>query len=206
MIELNKENPWGANFLLSKEDDWGINHIGLVETSQIKKEVAEYIDEWLIDISRQTNYQTHEETFMYQLKELDYSWNLKDNVLSTSPNSLKTKNAIEEIQYIYKNLESYVQGKVIRSEIINMSPNSSIRTHKDRGDLLYLSRRFHIPIITNPMCTFTVDGKVFYLEEGNVYELNNRRYHSVQNSSNKNRIHLIIDVLPIDYTKSIEFV
>ena len=205
MIDLNKENPWGANLILSKEDPWGINYIGIAETGQIKKEVADYIEEWLIDISRQSNYQTHEETFMYQLKELDYSWNLKNKVLSTSPNNLKTKNAMQELEYIYRNLESCVQGKVIRSEIINLSPNSSIRTHKDRGDLLYLSRRFHIPIITNEMCTFTVDGEVFHLEEGNVYELNNRRYHSVQNSSNKNRIHLIVDVLPIAYTKNIEF-
>jgi aspartyl/asparaginyl beta-hydroxylase (cupin superfamily) len=205
MIELDRENPWGANFLLSKEDNWGINHLGVTETTEIKKEVNEYVEEWLIDVSRQTSYQTHEETFMYQLKELDYAWNLKDKVVSTSPNNLKTKNAIKELEYIYKNLESCVQGKVVRSEIINLSPNSSIRTHKDRGDLLYLSRRFHIPIITNPMCTFTVEGKIFHLEEGNVYELNNRRYHSVQNSSDKNRIHLIVDVLPIAYTNNIEF-
>lgn len=191
--------------ILSKEDNWGINHLGLVKISEIKKEVIQYIDEWLIDVSRQNTFQTHEQTFMYQLKELDYGWNLKDNIKSTSPNIFKTDSAREEVEKIYKILESLVEGKVVRCEVINMSPNSRIRTHKDTSDLLYLSRRFHVPIITNKECTFIVEEQSFHLEEANLYELNNRRYHSVQNFSDENRIHLIIDILPNQYTENIEF-
>lgn len=191
--------------ILSKEDNWGINHLGLVKIAEIKKEVIQYIDEWLIDVSRQNTFQTHEQTFMYQLKELDYGWNLKDNIKSTSPNTFKTDGAREEVEKIYKILESLVEGKVVRCEVINMSPNSRIRTHKDTSDLLYLSRRFHVPIITNKECTFIVEEQSFHLEEANLYELNNRRYHSVQNFSDENRIHLIVDILPNQYTENIEF-
>jgi aspartyl/asparaginyl beta-hydroxylase (cupin superfamily) len=131
--------------------------------------------------------------------------NLKDKINSTSPNNFKTKEANDEIKNIYKKLEELSVGKVIRAEVISMSANTRIRTHKDRTDLLYLSRRFHIPIITNKNCIFTVEREQFYLEEANLYELNNRRYHSVHNNSNENRVHLIIDVLPNQYTENVSF-
>ena len=124
MIDLNKENPWGANLILSKEDPWGINYIGIAETVQIKKEVADYIEEWLIDISRQSNYQTHEETFMYQLKELDYSWNLKNKVLSTEakPEEVsKIESGLEKVQdikdeeVVSENFLKKATGKVLKS-------------------------------------------------------------------------------------------
>jgi|688.fasta_scaffold191438_3 hypothetical protein len=189
----------------SKENPWRINNFGFVFVDSIKKEITEYVEEWLIDTSRQEKFQSHEKTFMYQLKELDYEWNLKDKINSTSPNNFKTKEANDEIKNIYKKLEELVVGKVIRSEVINLLPNSRIRTHKDRSDLLYVSRRFHIPILTNKECTFTVEREVFQLESSTLYELNNRKYHSVENSSNENRVHLIIDVLPIQYIGNVEF-
>jgi hypothetical protein len=191
--------------ILSKEGPWRIVHLGVAEIKEIKKEVEGYVSEWLLDTSRQNIYQTHEDTFMYQLKELDYDWNLKDKIHSTSPNNFKIKNANDEIKKIYQKLEDWVDGPVIRSEVISMPRNTRIRTHKDQSDLLYLSRRFHIPIITNEQCIFTVEDEKFNLKEGNIYELNNRKYHSVENNSNKDRIHLIVDLLPNQYTKNVIF-
>lgn len=191
--------------ILDKQGSWKINHFGIMKTDAIKKEVQGYVDEWLIDISRQTTYQTHENTFMYQLKKLDYDWNLVDKIKSVSPNNFKTEDANKEVKEIYNKLEDLVQGKVIRSEVINMSPRSRIRTHKDRSDLLYISRRFHIPLITNESCIFVVDNEPFHLKESNIYELNNSKYHSVQNSSDQNRLHLIVDILPNEYTKNVGF-
>jgi hypothetical protein len=191
--------------ILNKEDNWGINYFGIVKIDEIKKEVLGYIGEWLIDTSRQNFYQTHEQTSMYQLKELDYLWNLNDNITSTSPNNFKSESANYEVEKIYAKLESLVGGKVVRSEVINMLPQSRIRTHKDTSDLLYISRRFHVPIITNKDCKFIVEDVPYHLKEANLYELNNRKYHSVQNFSEENRIHLIIDVLPLEHVKNIEF-
>lgn len=192
--------------ILSKEDPWKIIHVGSAQTKSIKKEVKEYIEEWLIDTSRQNTYQTHENTFMYQLKELEYNWNLVDKIKSTSPNNFKTKNANDEIKKIYEKLQNWVDGVVIRSEVISMPANTRIRTHKDQGELLYVSRRFHIPIITNKDCIFTVEKEIFYLKEENIYELNNRKYHSVNNNSNEDRVHLIVDVLPSQYAQNVIFV
>jgi hypothetical protein len=191
--------------ILDKEGPWRINHFGSIGIDSIKKEVDGYMEEWFFDVSRQEKFQSHEKTLMYRLKELDYVWNLKDPVKSISPYRFKTDSANKEVLEIYKKLEELVEGKVIRSEVINMLPNSRIRSHFDRSDVLYLSRRFHIPITTNKKCIFTVERENFHLQQGNLYELNNRRYHSVENASNENRIHLIIDVIPNKYTKNIEF-
>jgi aspartyl/asparaginyl beta-hydroxylase (cupin superfamily) len=41
--------------------------------------------------------------------------------------------------------------------------------------------------------------------EGNLYEINNIKWHNVKNLSNENRVHLIVDVLPNEYTEKIRF-
>jgi hypothetical protein len=118
---------------------------------------------------------------------------------------LKKFPAILELLHIYKTLEYHVGGRVVRCEIINMNANSRIRDHKDRSDVLYLSRRFHIPLKTNAACFFTVNGQTVNMLEGILYEINNTKWHNVRNMSSENRIHLIVDVLPNEYTKKIRF-
>ena len=86
-----------------------------------------------------------------------------------------------------------------------MSANSRVRDHKDRSDVLYLSRRFHIPLKTNPMCFFTVNDQTVNMLEGNLYEINNTKWHNVRNASSENRIHLIIDIMPNEHTENIRF-
>jgi aspartyl/asparaginyl beta-hydroxylase (cupin superfamily) len=58
------------------------------------------------------------------------------------------------------------------------------------------SKRTHIPIITNSEVTFIVGGETKYLKEGEIWEIDNSKEHSVNNNSNVDRIHLIMD-----YTK-----
>lgn len=188
-----------------KKDNWGILNHGAFSVDAIKNEVNSYYAEWLSDTSRQEQYITHEKTFMYQLCELDYMWSMKEIGYCNTKNSLNTQSAQEQLKTIYDFLEENFDGKVIRCEIINMSANSRVRDHKDRSDVLYLSRRFHIPLKTNPLCFFTVHGQTINMLEGNLYEINNTRWHNVRNMSSENRIHLIIDVMPNPYTENIRF-
>lgn len=191
--------------LIDKKLNWEIVNHQTFNVSGIKDEVEQYYSEWLIDASRQNQYITHENTFMYQLCELDYLWSMKEDVTCYKKNSFSTDKAISELSHIYKILEYHVGGRVVRCEIINMNANSRIRYHKDRSDVLYLSRRFHIPLKTNASCFFTVNTKTVNMLEGNLYEINNTKWHSVKNLSIENRIHLIIDVLPNEYTEKIRF-
>jgi hypothetical protein len=191
--------------LMNKSGNWGIVHHDNFEVSGIKKEVESYYSEWLLDTSRQEQYITHQNTFMYQLVELDYMWSMKEDITCNKKNSFSSEKAIEELSNIYSTLENHVDGRVVRCEVINMNPNSRIRDHKDRSDLLYLSKRFHIPLKTNSLCFFTVNNQTVNMLEGNLYEINNIKWHNVKNLSNENRVHLIVDVLPNEYTEKIRF-
>lgn len=191
--------------LRSKKENWGFLDIGKVEISAIKKEVEQYHSEWLLDTTRQKTYETHEHTFMFPVKQFDYLHDLNDVGICKTVKSLSTFEANEELQQIVKLLENVSVGKAIRVEFISMKPKSRIRTHKDRSDVLYVARRFHIPIKTNRLVSFISDNETRYLEEGYAYELNNIKYHGVRNNSDEYRIHLIVDVLPIEYTKNVRF-
>lgn len=190
--------------IVDKEGDWKIIHVSSVDSDEIRKEVVGFYNEWLLDTSRQQAFTTHENTFMYELICFNYAWRPSHEQISKKVNSLRQP-AEQELSKIYKILEDYVDGKVVHAEIISMKPNSRIRIHKDRGDMLYLIRRFHVPIKTNPQTFFTVEDERFFLEEKNLYELNNTKYHGVRNQSDEYRIHLIIDVLPNEYADRIVF-
>lgn len=188
----------------SKESSWRLNEVDLVLSHKVKESVLSFYDEWLLDTSRQEQFVTHENTFMYELINFDYSWRPGVVQASKKINSLPD-NAQVELEQIYKLLEQYADGKVIHAEIISMKPKSRIRMHKDRGDMLYLARRFHVPLKTNSQTFFIVEDEKFFLQEGKAYELNNVKYHGVRNNSDETRIHLIVDVIPKEYLDKVIF-
>jgi hypothetical protein len=182
----------------TKEADWKILEICPVEVQKLKQTVEKFYNEWLLDTSRQKTYVVHENTFMYELLWFNYAWRPGQEVVVVEKNTLYD-GARNELEQIYSKLEEYVDGTVVHSEIVSMNPKSRIRVHKDRGDMLYLARRFHVPLKTNKQAFFTVEDENFHLSEGKLYELNNIKYHGVRNDSDESRIHLIIDLLPQEY-------
>lgn len=184
-----------------KTDNWSINEIADCKISSIKDLVSNFYDEWLLDTSRQTTFVTHENTFMYKLVWFDYNWRPGLPVNYKVVNTLGGE-AQDELSSIFSTLCEEVDGSVVHAEVISMNPRSRIRTHKDRGDALYLARRFHIPLKTNKDTFFVVEGEKFFLEQGKIYELNNSRYHGVRNNSDEARIHLIVDLLPNEYLET----
>jgi hypothetical protein len=189
--------------LYSKSDPWSINEISSVTINSLKETVLRFYDEWLLDTSRQALYATHENTFMYELIWFDHNWVPGSPVRLRQTNKLTGK-ASEELNNIFSKLSQTVDGQIVHAEIVSMSANSRIRTHRDLGDALYLARRFHVPIKTNSKIFFTVEDEKFFLEEGKIYELNNSKYHGVRNESDEARIHLLVDVMPNEYFEGIE--
>lgn len=191
--------------VLDKREDWNFLEVGDVKVDAIRNEVLEFYDEWLISTTRQQTFETHQSTFVFEMLGLDYAHGLSMPGVCYIKNNLKIPAAAEEIAAIYSTLEGAINGKVVRAEFVSMSPNSRIRTHKDRSDLLYVSRRFHVPIRTNPDVVFVTGNETKHLEQGKAYELNNIKYHSVHNRSLETRIHLIVDVLPDEYCNRLEY-
>lgn len=181
---------------LKKDSKWSIINQGQIDVSELIKEVTLYDKEWFIDTSRQELGSVHIKTNMYRICETDYAWVPGTPIETFYRNSLKTKEAIDQLNNIFNKLELFYSGKVIRCEFIKLAPKSEILKHTDGGALLHYSRRVHIPLTTHPDITFTVMSDTTHMEVGSWYEINNQMPHAVNNPSDVERIHIIIDILP----------
>ncbi|MFP6744385.1 MAG: aspartyl/asparaginyl beta-hydroxylase domain-containing protein, partial [Alphaproteobacteria bacterium] len=55
----------------------------------------------------------------------------------------------------------------------------------------------------NDKVVFVVGGEAMSMKPGEMWEINNLREHFVDNGSEENRIHLIMDWAPLDITRRI---
>lgn len=184
---------------LKKDTKWSILLLGEFDIQSIKKEVSGFTSEWDLYTKRQESYYTHKDTKMFPIclsKEL--GWVPGTDVEVTQHNRFKTDLANKELEDIFFKLEEYYSGKIIRCEVVVLPANTKIRMHIDGGPLLDYSRRVHVPIITNDRITFTVMENTIHMKESGWYEINNQMRHGVDNPTDIDRVHLIIDILPND--------
>jgi hypothetical protein len=168
------------------------NYIGKVDISKIK-ETLELLDKsyWDVYTKRQETFQAHSQT-----KSLLLMWD-EENIHTLEPSQkhdlfyqLEVDKFINTIEPLYK--QKYGDGYFNRIILVNLLSNSEIIPHADGGPLL-LARRTHIPIITNPEVFFIVDDEEKNMKEGEIWEIDNSKVHSVENLSDEDRIHFIID-------------
>lgn len=114
--------------------------------------------------------------------------NFKTNFIDEQLNNL-TDNIVKELEKLFDG----VAGLVMYSQLL---AGKKIDLHIDGGYYMDMSRRFHIPIITNDDVKFTINDTVFHMETGMLYEINNKFRHGVENQGNQDRVHLIIDIIP----------
>ena len=183
---------------VKKDTKWTIKHIGTFKTEYLEKTILNFDKEWDLDISRQNIGMTHKHTKMFRLLETDYLWMPGTPINTIKVNEFDNIDANKEIQYIYDLLENMYSGKILRCEVIKLNANSEVYKHTDGGALLHYSRRIHIPIITSEKITFTVYNNTIHMKKSNAYEINNQLPHSVNNPTDIDRVHIIIDVLPDD--------
>lgn len=123
-----------------------------------------------------------------------------ENFFSTNFNPVYTNNFdffkedIEKISEIIKT-KTNGQGYLLRAILTKLYKKTSIPKHIDIANQTFkLSRRIHIPIITNSECIFIVGEHSINMKEGEIWEMNNdKQEHSVHNNGDEDRIHLIID-------------
>jgi aspartyl/asparaginyl beta-hydroxylase len=66
--------------------------------------------------------------------------------------------------------------------------------HRDAEDEAHMTR-LHVPIITNKLCVFlTEEGGQYMPADGSVFVLRTNRLHAIENLSDEDRIHIIMDV------------
>lgn len=87
-------------------------------------------------------------------------------------------------------------GIVVKAMFAKLLPNQIIPTHVDVGNALQLAHRYHWVISSHSAVQMTVNGESTHWPNHHVYELNNIVKHSVENPTDTERIHFIMDVMP----------
>jgi len=92
-------------------------------------------------------------------------------------------------------------GTIIRAVAAKLAAGGSITPHVDALKSFRCGHRIHIPVTTNKLVRFMIDGQPYRFEIGNVYEINNQKTHSVMNAGKEDRINFIFDYVPADVAK-----
>ena len=102
------------------------------------------------------------------------------------------------LEPILQSISDYYTGDgyVVRALLTRLKPQGAIPPHIDTGYSLLSCRRIHIPVVSTDKVDFTVGGEHRAMKEGEVWEINNAREHSVVNRGDQRRVHLIIDWVP----------
>lgn len=97
---------------------------------------------------------------------------------------------IDQIKGIYGEVGG---GGVSRCTIAKLPAQGKVQGHYDIGGALQRAHRFHIPIFTNDNMDFIINGERVPFQEGSLIEINNQKYHYLENNGGEDRVHLIID-------------
>ena len=181
-------------------------HIGSIDIAALKQHVLELPEQqWLGEAFRQQRYEVHRDTQTIPLV-------FDPDFRHTHPTRLP---ALQEIEpFIRPSLkmvadhfddspkgwelfDEHGMGYFVRANLVRLKAGGEITEHTDNNFSLVHSHRVHVPIITNDRVSFTVGGETLNMKEGELYEINNRRMHSVTNAGSADRVHLILDyVIP----------
>lgn len=180
--------------MTKQTEDFNFKNHGIYNIDNIKSHILNFSDEWFINTSRQEKYATHKNTNSYFLYETNLEWNNTQEFLSEcKSDNEELLNLVEPIIKTLEKIHDGVRGNVL---IINLKAGTNIAEHRDNGYYLDRARRHHIPIITSDQTWFSVDSEKINMLEGECWEINNTRLHAVENNSNIDRIHLLIDIMP----------
>lgn len=159
--------------------------------------VQKFSSEWLINQSRQNvvyagraNPHAHTQTLTVQDHSLQWDFGTKIETV------VKDQKIFDLVLPIVKDLELTYGGTSGRILLINLESNQEVPEHTDKGDYLSTVKRFHIPIITSDNVYYTVNGETINMKQGECWEINNLKPHSVLNNSTIDRVHLLIDIFP----------
>lgn len=179
-------NKISQNFNFNRYSDYDV--------SLIKEHIDKFSNEWFIDTSRQSDYKNHKDTVSYFIYKTDLSWTVGQKfIVEKKSNDQALIDLVEPIIKDLEKLHDGVRGNVL---LIKLKSHHNIPKHSDDGDYLVLSRRHHIPIITSEETWFGVGSEKINMGVGECWEINNTRFHSVENNSNIDRVHLLIDIMP----------
>ncbi len=105
---------------------------------------------------------------------------------------MKATERLERSPYIRQVLASFDQV-FGRSRLMGLAGNCAVPEHRDVNYHWYNRVRIHIPVITNPKVIFHCGDRFVHMAAGETWIFNSWKVHRVENASDENRVHLVID-------------
>jgi quercetin dioxygenase-like cupin family protein len=176
--------------------DGEFRHIGTVDPQPLLQAVeALGEDAWHEYVSRQERFRVHRQT---QSIPLLFDADMRHTDPTPWPRLASFEPVIEPVlEQIRAANETTVgaveDGYFIRILLTRLSPDAYIPPHRDFNDTIMRSHRYHLAIRTNKLVEFGIADKVQHMAPGEIWEINNRKKHSVRNLSQEARVHLILD-------------
>jgi len=171
------------NFLLVNRD---------YDTRPLREKIVQITDEVWAESDRSERFKVHRQTqTVLLIKYLDE--------ISTKPEIQPPYAEFEELlRPVVDHIANYYQdnGFVLRILLTKLTAGSKIDEHVDFGYSLLNVHRIHIPIITNEDVDFYVGGTKKQMRAGEFWEIDNARKHAVENNSDEDRVHMIVDWMP----------
>jgi hypothetical protein len=88
------------------------------------------------------------------------------------------------------------RGVVTRLALVRLPGGGHIKPHVDGHDMAARAHRLHVSLSRSPSVVYKIDGRKFTMQEGHVYDFNNRVRHSVRNEGRQSRVNLFVDYYP----------
>jgi len=175
--------------------DWGE-----VDASSLREAILNLEDvAWDEDDRRQDDYDVHRQTKSIVMLFASLTW---PRVVITRE---KGWDRIADVAnpIMAKIIDRFYSpgGTIIRAVAAKLLAGGSITPHIDSLESFAHGHRIHIPITTNNLVRFMIDGRPYRFEIGNVYEINNLKTHSVMNAGKEDRISFIFDYIPANIAK-----
>jgi hypothetical protein len=109
----------------------------------------------------------------------------------------------EDFGRVYRNfsdqLETQLNGKILRSCIIRLAPGNGVSRHIDGTHPVFRHcLRLIIPVITNDKAVLRYDNGEYVLKSGIIYDTNPYLPHSTYNGGDSYRYQAVVDLLPND--------
>jgi len=191
VIPLTVNMHFGFKKLLGKR----VNFLTLasdIDVSLIRQKLAQQTEEQWAESGREELYEPHRDT---QALLIVHDDDFRHSRPTVKPLYESYK---AELEPLFQLISRFYGGNgfFIRVLFAKLRPGGKILPHIDKVPTLLNCNRIHLPIITNDHVWFSVGGQRKNLPTGELIEINNATVHSVENKSDEDRIHLIMDWVP----------
>jgi hypothetical protein len=125
--------------------------------------------------------------------------------LNNSVEPVVYTNLMQDCHYFKEILDGFPFEKT-SVRLLRLAAGAIVKPHQDHC-LGYEDDcfRIHIPVITNDLVEFMLDGERLIMKEGECWYIDANFTHSVINRGKEDRIHLVIDGIRNDWTDTLFF-